>query len=260
MSGPYDSQSGSRPGEQPQWAGYPGDGTSLQPGRPGGPGYGPREGYQPGGYQAYPAQGGYPHGGYPQGGYQYSGYQQGGYQQGGYQQSLGGYQHPHGGYGYAQQAWSTHRRESVGVIGLIAAAAGAAVLIVGFTVLAWYRIGGLDITFSDFHKTVDQPGAPVFPKAYFGWLGWALLVLVAASAVLANLPIGSATLAFRILAPAGGVVGIVATLLALKDFWDKANVVAGDVGVFKHSAAGLYLILIGFLIGGVAGVFGPRRA
>lgn len=77
---------------------------------------------------------------------------------------------------------------------------------------------------------------------------------------LASLPIGSAGLAFRVLAPAAGVVGIVVTLLALNTFWDKANVVSGDLGVFKHSAAGLYLTLIGFLIGGVAGVFGPRRA
>jgi hypothetical protein len=56
----------------------------------------------------------------------------------------------------------------------------------------------------------------------------------------------------------------VVTLLALNSYWDKAQSNAGsanvDVGVFKHTAVGLYLTLIGFLIAGVAGVFGPRRA
>jgi hypothetical membrane protein len=63
---------------------------------------------------------------------------------------------------------------------------------------------------------------------------------------------------FRIVAPAVAVIGIIVTLLALNSFWDKASNAVGDVGVFKHSAVGLYLTLIGFLIAGVAGISGPR--
>ena len=237
MSGPYNPQPGSQPGEQPPWSGYSGGGSYPQPGQPG---YGGHEGYQQGGYQSYPPQSYPPQGGYPQAGYQHAGYQQ-------------------GGYSYPQQAWGTRRRETIGVIGLIGAVAGATLLIVSFAALAWYRIVGHDITFSDFHRSLNQPGAPGFPKAYFGWLGWVLLALVVISAVLASLPIGSAALTFRIVAPATGVIGIVVTLLALNSYWDKAANTFGDVGVFKHSAVGLYFALIGFLIAGVAGVFGPRR-
>jgi hypothetical protein len=238
MSGPYNPQSGNQPGGQPQWGGYPGGASYPQQGQPG---YAGHEGYQQGGYQGYP----------PQGGYQQGGYQHGGYQDAGYQQ---------GGYSYPQQTWGARRRETVGVIGLIGAAVGAALLIVSFTALAWYRIIGRDIKSNDIHKSLNQPGAPAFPKAYFGWLGWVLLALVVVSALLASLPIGSAALTFRIVAPVAGVVGIIVTLLALNNYWDKANNVLGDVGVFKHSAVGLYLTLIGFLIAGVAGVSGPRRA
>jgi hypothetical protein len=239
MSGPYDPQPGSQPGE-PQWGGYPGGPSYPQHGQPG---YGGQGGYQQGGgYQGYP-----PQGGYQQGGYQHPGYQQGGYQQ------------PQGGYSYPQQTWGARRREKVGVIGLIGAAAGAALLIVGFTALAWYRIAGQDIKFSDLHKSLNEPGAPGFPKAYFAWLGWVLLALVVVSALLASLPIGSAALTFRIVAPAVGVIGIIVTLLALNSFWDKASNAVGDVGVFNHSAVGLYLTLIGFLIAGVAGISGPRH-
>jgi hypothetical protein len=170
MSGPYNSQPDSQPGEQPPWGGYPGGASYPQHGQPG---YGAHEGYQQGGYS------------------------------------------------YPQQAWGTPRRETVGVIGLIGAAAGAALLIVSFTALAWYRIVGQDVKFSDCHRSLNQPGAPGFPKAYFGWLGW--------------------------------------VLLALNNYRDNATNALGGVGVFKHSAVGLYFALIGFLTAGVAGVFGPRR-
>jgi hypothetical protein len=244
MSGPYNPQPGSQPGEQPPWGGYPGSPSYPQQGQPS---YGGQEGYQQGGYQGYP----------PQGGYQQGAYQQGGYQHGGYEQ--GAYPPPQGGYSYQQQAWGTGRRETVGVIGLIGAVVGAALLILGFTALAWYRIAGQDVKFSDLHRSLNQPGAPGLAKAYFGWLGWVLLAVVVVSALLASLPMGSAALMFRIVAPVAGAVGIVVTLLALNNYWDKANNVLGDVGVFKRSAVGLYLTLVGFLIAGVAGVFGPRR-
>jgi hypothetical protein len=240
MNGPYNPQPGSQPGDQPPWARYPG-GAGYPP--YGQPAHGGQDGYQQGGYQGYPAQGGY---------------SQGGYQQASYQQS--GYQQPHGGYSYPQQAWGrTGRRERVRVIGLLGAAVGAAMLIAGFTALAWYRIVGRDIKFGDFHRALNQPGAPAFPKAYFGWLGWVLLAVVVVSAALASLPIGSFALTFRIVAPAAGVIGMVVTLLALNNYWDNAKSFLGDVGVFKHSTVGLYVTLIGFLIAGVAGIFGPRH-
>ena len=239
MSGPYNPQPGSQPGDQPLWAGYPG-GAGYPP--YGQPAYGGQEDYQQSGYQGYPAQGGY---------------SQGVYQQTGYQQS--GYHQPQGAYKYPQQAWGTGRRERVRVIGLLGAAVGAAALIVGFTALAWYRIADHDIKFRDIHRTLDQPGVPALPKAYFGWLGWVLVAVVVVSAALASLPIGSLALTFRIVAPVAGIIGMVVTLLALSSYWDNTRSFLADVGDFKHGAVGLYVTLIGFLVAGLAGIFGPRR-
>jgi len=43
-------------------------------------------------------------------------------------------------------------------------------------------------------------------------------------------------------------------------FWNKAKDTGlQDAGVFKHAQIGLFLTLAGFLIAGIAGVFGPRR-
>jgi hypothetical protein len=267
MSSPYNPPpGGQQPGEQPQWGGPPGGANYPQQDQPGYPG----QGHPPGGYE----QGGYQQGGYPQ---QPGGYQQqpGEYQQpGGYQQ--GNYPQQQGGYGYQQgaQSWGgSGKREgsqSVGIIGLVGAAVGAILLILGATALAWYKIDGQDGKFSDLHNDVkDAPGAAgvAMAKAYFGWLAWVLLALVIIAAVLANLPIGSPGLVFRIVAPVIGVLGLVLTLLALNNYWDKSKEAAqaqgadvGDLGIFKHSQIGLYLMLAGFLIAGVAGVFGPRRA
>jgi hypothetical protein len=278
MSAPYNPGPGEQPGEQPQWGGYPGGASypqQEQPGYPGQEGY-PQEGYQPG-YPPQSGQGGQGgQGGYQQGGYQQGGYPQGGYQQGNYpsqgnypQQQGGGYGYQPGspswggGYGTQQQA-----RQSVGIIGLIGAAVGAVLLIVSFTALAWYKIQGANGKFSDLHSDVkDAPGAAGLglAKAYFGWLAWVLLALVVIAAVMANLPIGPSGLVFRIVAPVVGVLGLVLTLVASNNYWDKLKdqfKAAGidDVGLFKHSQIGLYLTLAGFLIAGVAGVFGPRRA
>lgn len=171
-----------------------------------------------------------------------------------------GYQHSHAGDNSRQHTAGTHRRKPIGVIGWISTAVGAVLLIVSFTALAWYRIGGRYTAFSDFHRGLSQPDAPGFPKEYFGWLGWLLLVIVIVSAVLARLPIGSAATTFRILAPVAGIVGIVVTLLALNNFWDRANRAINQFGIFKHSTAGLYIALIGFLVAGLAGLCAPRRA
>jgi hypothetical protein len=258
MSSPYNPPpGGQQPGEQPQWGGYPGGANYPQQEQPGYPG----QGYQQGGYQ----QGGYQQGGYPQqpGGYQQPGeYQQpGGYQQGNYPQQQGGY-----GYQQGAQSWggsSNQQSQSVGFIGIAIAVVGALFMIVAITALNWYSANGEHAKLSDLKKSLDGPGAPGFPKAYFGWLVWVLVVLVLVAAVVANLPIGPAAAAMRIVAPVLGVVGVVVTLLALNNYWSKLKDLNGgdaDVGLFKHSAVGLYLTLIGFLVAGVAGVFGPRRA
>jgi hypothetical protein len=270
MSAPYNpAPGGQQPDDQSQWGGYSG-GNYPQQNQPGYPGQ--DEYQQPGGYgqSSYPQPGGYQQGGYQPGGYQQGGYQQGGYQQGGYQQ--GGYQQGNypqqpSGYGYGQgySGYGNEQRQTLGIVGIAVAIVGAVVLISGFF-LSWYKIAGQEAKFSDIHKDLSDAGslAPGLAKAYFGWLAWVLLVLVIIAAVVANLPVGAAVLPMRIVAPVIGLLGVLLTLLALNSYWDKAkDTPAGqgaDLGIFKHSAIGLYLTLAGFIIAGVAGVFGPRRA
>jgi hypothetical protein len=251
MSAPYNPASGNQPGEQPQWGGYPGGANYPQQEQPG-----------------YPGQGGNQQGDHQQGGYPPQQQQPGGYQQANYPQQQGGYgyQQPQGGSGYGEYGTQqSQSRQGPGIVGLAVAGVGAIVLVVGFF-LNWYSQDGQGAKFSDFHKQLDGPGAPGFPKMYFGWLGWALLALVIIAAVLANLPIGPAAAVMRILAPVLGIVGAAVTLLALNNFWDKYKDLLAqsgqpaDVGLFKHSAIGLYMALAGFVIAGIAGVFGPKRA
>jgi len=255
MSAPYNpAPGGQQPGDQSQWGGYSG-GNYPQQNQPGYPG--PDERQQPGGY----GQSSYPQpGGYQQGGYQQGGYQQGGYQQGSYPQQPSGY-----GYGQGYSSYGNEQRQTLGIVGLVVAIVGAIVLISGFF-LSWYKIAGQEAKFSDIHKDLSNAGslAPGLAKAYFGWLAWVLLVLVIIAAVVANLPVGPAVLPMRIVAPVIGLLGVLLTLLALNSYWNKAKETpagqGADLGIFKHSAIGLYLTLAGFIIAGVAGVFGPRRA
>ncbi len=246
MSAPYNpGPGGNQPGQQPQWGGYPGGANYPQQGQPSyseQPSSPQQQGNYSGGYQ----QGNYPGGNYPQ--------QQGGY---GYQQQP--QPQPQ------QSSWSSSYGErsgdaaSVGIVGIAVAAVGALLLILGISALDWYSAEGDKIKLSDVHDGAKQIDAGLM-KAYGGFLVWILLVLVVVSAVVASLPIGSPAVAFRIVAPVLGLLGVVITLIALNSFWSKAKDAGStDVGIFKHSAIGLYLTLLGFLVAGVAGVFGPRR-
>jgi hypothetical protein len=241
MSAPYNPGPGdSQPGQQPQWGGYPGGANYPQPGQPSYP--------DPGGP---PLAGGYQQGNYP-----------GNYPQGNYPQQ------PQGGYGYQQQqqrssSWGSgygdRSRESAGIVGLAVAGVGALLLILGIAALDWYSAGGDKLKLSDLHDEAKS-GDVGLMKAYGGFLVWILVVIVVVAAVLACLP-GPTAPIFRIVAPVLGVVGLVVTLLALNSFWSKVKDAGGsDVGIFKHSAIGLYVTLLGFLVAGIAGVFGPRRA
>jgi hypothetical protein len=242
MSAPYNPGPGENPPGPQQWGNYPTGGNYPQQGQPG-----------------YPEQAGYPPTGQPQQQQQQGGYPQSGYQQGNYPQA------PGGGYGYQQQpswgsSYGAESRASVGVVGLVVAAVGALLLILGGAALNWYSAGGQHAKLGDLQK--DAKAADIgLMKAYGSYLFWLLLIIVVAASVVASLPVGSSAPVFRIVAPVVGVLGLVLTLLALNSYWSKAeDAGATDVGIFKHGAIGLYLTLLGFLVAGVAGVFGPRRA
>jgi hypothetical protein len=150
------------------------------------------------------------------------------------------------------------RRGGPGFVGLVLAAIGAVLAVIGATSLDWYSNGPAHLKLRDLHDAAKAVDVGLM-KAYGSYLVWVLLAAVVLAAVLASLP-ARAAVAFRVIAPLVGVVAVVLTLLALNGFFDKAREVgATDVGIFKHSDVGLYLTLAGFVIAGVAGVFGKQR-
>ena len=85
---------------------------------------------------------------------------------------------------------TTHRE--LGIVGLVITVIGAAMIVASFTALNWLSgddgFGGTaTVKFSDLHDAVTSD-APVVPRLYFNWLGWALLAATVVIAVLGNLP------------------------------------------------------------------------
>ncbi len=154
-------------------------------------------------------------------------------------------------------------RRRANPVALAIVAAGTVLVVVSFTALDWYRIAGQGTTFANLRTDLDSPGAPLLPKIYFSWLGWALLAITVLAAVAALLPIGTPGRVLRVLAPVFGVVALLITLLALNTLWTELRRVsdeAAGLGVFKYSTIGLYLALIGFAVAGIGGALGPRPA
>jgi hypothetical protein len=151
-------------------------------------------------------------------------------------------------------ATPTRREDTVGVVGLIIAAIGAALLLVSFLVVDWFsaRLGHLD--FSELHDgaTSGDAGDTWIFKAYFNWLGWALLAVVIVVALAANLPTPVSP-ALRGLGALVGLAGAAVTFWAIK---------IPDVGysdVLKETRLGFYFAAGGFLIAGIGAVIGPQR-
>jgi hypothetical protein len=153
--------------------------------------------------------------------------------------------------------------QKFGAISFLVTLIGAFVVVLAFTAVDWTR--GTSSSFSDIHTVLDHAdevfgiSPEAVAKAYFGFLGWALLAATVLCALLAAVPaIGSP---FRILAPVLAVSAIVLTFLAIKLF--KNNAAAGLVRDYsdylKDSRAGFYLAVGGFLLIGIGAAIGPGR-
>lgn len=153
------------------------------------------------------------------------------------------------------------RRSAVLLAGL-----GAGLVALALAVLPWYRdsvgssiVRGSYRDLRDVLTLAELYGldAPVILRLYFGWLPAALLLglLGAIAATLGRPPLRTAG---RLAAPLLGAVAIVATWWALADLWDR---VAGRTGpgILGDSRSGLWAILLGFALLGLAGAIGLRR-
>ncbi len=138
----------------------------------------------------------------------------------------------------------------VGIIGPILVIVGALFALIG-TLMHWYQVTGVNVDLHDLTKGTDVAGAKALPRVYFGWLLWVSLALTIVTALLANVPWSLST-ALRVLSPVFGALCVLLLLVSLGQLRENAS-------VFDNAAVGLWVILLGFVLTGIGGTFGPRR-
>lgn len=231
-SGGWPQQPGQQPGQQPRPQEPPPQGQPYPPP--------PDPAYQPPDYQ----QPAYQQPAYPPPDYQQPDYQQQGYQQPAYQQP----------YQQWQQQYAYPSGQRLGVVGLVLAFVGEALLMISLLGLDWTeRADGITASFRDLTDAAKVPGAPGLTHAYFVWLGWVFVIATVLIAILANLPIGKAAGFFRLLGPLVALGGIAVTIFALKG--DNS---LGDV--FDAVDIGFWVACGGFVVAGIGAAIGPRSS
>ncbi|HZC72316.1 MAG TPA: hypothetical protein VE442_16595 [Jatrophihabitans sp.] len=141
---------------------------------------------------------------------------------------------------------------------------GAVLVIVSFGFLNWYDVPsrGADtageVTFAQLRSSARQLDGARTASAYFGWLGWLLVVLLIVAGVAASLPFGPAD-GFRVAGFLLGLVGVAVTYLAVVQL-HNAQVAAGaaEHSVFYNSTWGMWAVFLGFACGAVGAALGPR--
>lgn len=160
---------------------------------------------------------------------------------------------------------TTTKRRAVRLPAVALVLVGAVLVLLSFRFLDWYDVPTRNaadaaghITFGTLHSSVDQLSGTAAASAYFGWLAWLLLIALIITGVGANLPFGPAD-PLRLLGCVLGVAGVAATYFAIVQL-HNAQVAAGAEkhSVFHNATWGLWLALLGFLIGAAGAVLGPR--
>lgn len=150
----------------------------------------------------------------------------------------------------------------VGTLGMAFTAVGGLMVVFAFTSLGWYRgEGGVDsvgsIGFGELHAQTRSFDAPQLARDYFGWFSWLVLLATIGLGIEANLPSRSSGV-FKFFGFVAGVTGAAVTYFALRSLWGAlADGYGADVGVFRHTAVGLWMALAGFVVCGLGAALGP---
>jgi len=152
-------------------------------------------------------------------------------------------------------------RRTIGVPGVALVLLGAIAVLLSFRFLHWYDVpaghdSSGDVTFSKLHASADQLGGAGVAAAYFGWLGWVLLIAGIALGVAANVPSPLAD-PLRV---AGFVVGLLGTGGTLYALAQHFNATGSTHGILHNAASGTWAALAGFAVMAVGSALGPRRA
>ncbi len=140
---------------------------------------------------------------------------------------------------------------------------GLVLVLVSFLALTWFDggPGGARLDFGDTHRLLGDAGpvAQGLASAYFSWLGWGLLVVTFACALVAAVPtIGRP---FRLIAPAVAAVSIAITFLAI-DLFGSASTAFHSPSYSDYldsATVGFWCAVAGFALMGAAAAIGPRR-
>ena len=99
--------------------------------------------------------------------------------------------------------------------------------------------------------------APLILRLYFGWLPAALLIALIAAVGATAGPTALRRPA-RIAAPLIGAASAIATCWALQNLWSRVGSRSG-LSIAADSRVGMWAVLLGFALLGVAGALGLRR-
>ena len=132
------------------------------------------------------------------------------------------------------------QKSSFNVVGGAISAVGILFVVLSMFVLDWVSVEGFKFDYSDLQDIADQPGAPGFTDAYFGWLGLVLLIAGALIALAAN----AGTSMSQLLGGLGTLVGLFGVFATL--YGRKGDGEWGDI--FDNAAIGLWAALVGFAV------------
>jgi hypothetical protein len=148
---------------------------------------------------------------------------------------------------------------SVSRFGVGTAALGGLLLVVAFSGVGWYRISGESGGAGDLGKGASTLKAGL-ADVWFRGLDWLVVVALILCAVGAGLLAGATATVLARVAVSLAVVGLGLTIGGLAQLWAKLeDTGVSDVGVFQNTKAGLWLALVGFVLAGLAGLFGRFR-
>jgi hypothetical protein len=158
-------------------------------------------------------------------------------------------------------AWYHHDQRksgpSVGVIGLCIIAAGVVAVIVSLVAVDWFSFdfGNGRIAHFTAQHLANESDVEGFARAYFGWLGWILLVLAGGTGIGACFG-STAQMVLKTLSVVVSIVGALVIVVAVGNL--TANTSVGEV--LRSASAGLYLAVFGMFaiaVGAAAGDMGP---
>lgn len=149
---------------------------------------------------------------------------------------------------YSDRPSAFERSRSYGIAGTVLTLLGGLAVLASFTVLDWYH----GASFSEIGNS--NLSASGLPNAYFGWLGWACLVVTVIAGILASVPTPAVRI-FRIIGIVVGIAGAGLTFLAI-DFSGGNTAYSQYI---KNAQFGFYLAVGGFLLAGIGAGIGPRR-